>query len=211
MLETAAQGSASGAVPGAAGAKRLALVGVAFRAVIIVGNGSDGAMSAITIHRVEPDEWEQLRDIRLRALANAPAAFGSSLARERGQSERYWRDWASGTTRSGDRIATFIAVAEDRWLALAAGIRPPDDPQTAALVSMWVDPALRRRGAAHALVEAVAEWARDQGARRLELWVTRKNTPARTLYLRSGFTPDGRTQPLPSRPSLIEEAMIRHL
>ena len=167
-------------------------------------------MSAIAVHRVGPDEWERLRDIRLRALADAPAAFGSALARERSQPDRYWRDWASGT-RSGSRIATFIAIADDRWLALAAGIRSPEEPRTAALVSMWVDPALRRRGAAGALIEAVAGWARDQGARRLELWVTTTNAPARTLYLRSGFTPDGRTQPLPSNPALIEQAMIRRL
>ena len=36
----------------------------------------------ITVRRVRAEEWERLRATRLRALADAPMAFGSTLADE---------------------------------------------------------------------------------------------------------------------------------
>jgi hypothetical protein len=48
-------------------------------------------------------------------------------------------------------------------------------------------------------------------ARRLALWVTQTNAPARALYTRMGFVATGRTQPVPSNPTLREEVMVRDL
>jgi len=34
----------------------------------------------VRVRRVEPHEWQQLREVRLRALADAPTAFLTKLA-----------------------------------------------------------------------------------------------------------------------------------
>jgi GNAT superfamily N-acetyltransferase len=65
--------------------------------------------------------------------------------------------------------------------------------------------------AGSALITAVAGWARARGALALHLWVTESNNPARRLYERSGFTPTGERQPLPSNPDLAEIGMTRPL
>ena len=65
------------------------------------------------------DDWELVRDVRLRALAEAPLAFGSTLADERDRSEDEWRRWA-GRGRSGDGVM-FVADGGDRFVGLASG------------------------------------------------------------------------------------------
>ena len=64
------------------------------------------------------------------------------------------------------------------------------------LISLWVDPRARGRGAARALIRAVAEWARDRGAERVVLFVQEANAPGRALYTRAGFLPTGDRAPV---------------
>ena len=151
------------------------------------------------------DEWEVVRGVRLAALADAPDAFDSSLEVERALTED---DWRTRLRAGGQRLAELAGQP----VGLARGLVHP----TAAgpehhLVGMWVSPAARGTGAAGALVEAVAEWARDEGAARLHLWVVGDNAAAHRLYLRHGFRPTGRVQPLPSRPWQIERQYARDL
>jgi GNAT superfamily N-acetyltransferase len=149
------------------------------------------------------DDWERLRDVRLRALAEAPSAFGSTLARERGRTEAEWRQWA-GRGRTG-RGVTFVAEDGERFVGLAGGYPEEEHPEAVHLVSMWVDPAERQGGLGRALVDAVVGWARDRGALMVNLWVTDGNGPAIALYRSCGFQPTGQHQPLPSNTSLREE------
>jgi GNAT superfamily N-acetyltransferase len=148
------------------------------------------------------DDWELVRDVRLRALADAPAAFGSTLVRERDRAEAEWRQWA-GRGRSGDGVM-FVADDGDRFVGLAGGYHEEDRPDAVHLVSMWVDPAQRGDGLGRRLVEAVVDWARREGASVVNLWVTDENEPAISLYRSCGFRPTGDTQMLPSNPTLGE-------
>jgi len=53
---------------------------------------------------------------------------------------------------------------------------------------LYVLPAHRRQGVASALVRAAADWARERGAKSLELNVLVSNEPARRLYEKLGMT-----------------------
>ena len=61
----------------------------------------------------------------------------------------------------------------------------------AELLTLAVDPALRRRGIARALLAQFLEVARDRGATRAFLEVAADNAAALALYLGSGFAEDG--------------------
>lgn len=155
------------------------------------------------IRRADEDDWAQLREVRLAALADAPTAFASTLERAQQYQEADWRTWVGGA-------ATFLAFRSGVPVGLVAGI----DGETADqrhLVAMWVHPDHRGRGVAAALLDAVRGWARDQGATRLTLWVTRTNHPAARLYRRAGFTSTGESQPLPSNPALMEDELALEL
>ncbi len=154
----------------------------------------------IDIRRVSADDWQVVRDLRLTALRSAPEAYGSTYEREVEFDEATWR----ARTRTS---AQFLALDGDRAVGLVAGFHDPDDcgPDDRLLVSMWVSPEARGTGAAPALIAAVAEWARTDGATALLLDVALDNERARRAYLRAGFVPTGHTREF--RPGLVEEQL----
>ncbi len=164
------------------------------------------------IRRIRAGEGPLLRALRLRALAETPLAFGSTLAREQGYADTLWQERANGASAGCDR-ATFVAERDGQWLGLATGLARPDDAQSTGplLVGMFVDGTVRRLGVGAALVEAVASWARACGSSRLTLWATSGNEPAEALYRRCGFRPTGVTRPLAHTPALVEREMERDL
>ena len=122
-------------------------------------------------------------------------AFGSTLAQEEADPESEWVAWAERSSRA-DREITFVAVDGVRFLGMTMGFRPKDEPNVALLLAMWVDPSVRRQGIGAGLVEAVADWARAGGARRLRARVTEDSGPAVSLYGRTGFFPTSRREQL---------------
>ena len=170
--------------------------------------GQPGSSSPVTIRRIRPDEAPQLRDLRLRALADAPEAFGSTLAEMLAQPASFWERRVERASH-GSEQSLFVAVAADECVGLAGGVIEPERPLTVEVISMWVDPAVRRRGVARRLLQAVVDWGCEQGAAQSVLWVTQTNTAAQALYRAMAFEPTGRTQPLPSHPWLSEMEMSK--
>ena len=120
---------------------------------------------------IRSDERLKLRSLRLRALADAPMAFGSTVTREESFSENVWHERTAGGACGADRV-TFIIERDREWLGLASVIaKDPSNPADPGpfLVGMFVDSAERGHGLGAALVEAVAGWARSRGAGRLYL------------------------------------------
>ena len=90
-------------------------------------------------------------------------------------------------------------------MGLVRGARDDLQPDAAWLISMWVSPEVRGQGVGEALIDAVVEWARVSGARRVLLDVGDHNQPAIALYARKGFKPNGTIGSLPTPRSHIRE------
>jgi GNAT superfamily N-acetyltransferase len=168
---------------------------------------------SLQIRCIRANEWHRLRALRLRALADSPMAFGSTLAREQAFPDDVWQKRAAGGASGIDRV-TFIAEEDGRWIGLATGLLtdPADSHQAApTLVGMFVEGAARRRGIGLALVERIARWARDHRETRLVLWVTSDNKAAIALYRRCGFRCTGATRALAHTPTHTEREMMRNL
>lgn len=156
------------------------------------------------IRRAVVADVAAVRDVRLRALTDAPGAFASTLDREAAVPDDGWRE----------RVTTgawFLARHDGRVVGVAVGIDDPDEPDARHLVGMWVEPAHRGDGTAARLVDAVGRWARADGATALALWVVDGNERARRFYDRLGFRPTGERGPLPSDPTVLESRMRRAL
>jgi GNAT superfamily N-acetyltransferase len=163
------------------------------------------------VRRLRPDDWEISRHIRLTALAEAPYAFMSTLAREQRFDEQVWRQRLSSPS-----AATFLAWVDGAPAGTATGkIDDPDDeftvPGSWQLVGMWVEPDARGTGVAERLIEAVSWHAQAHGASSMTLWVTEINARAKAFYQRIGFVPTGARQPVrEDEPEHWEQQMIRH-
>jgi ribosomal protein S18 acetylase RimI-like enzyme len=156
------------------------------------------------IRRLRADEADLLRDVRLRALADAPWAFGSSHAREREYAAERWQWFAD----QRDAVI-YVAVEAGAAAGMAGGFVP--EPDTVRLWGMWVATEARGRGLGRKLVEAVIAWARERGAAAITLEVTdtERARPAAALYRSLGFAPTGERAPLDSDPALQTIVMTR--
>jgi len=137
------------------------------------------------IRRIQPDEWELFKAVRLAALADAPHAFGSTLKQERDLSEEAWRERVA-------RIARFIALYAGEPVGLVgAWMQPTGEVE---LISMWVAPEARRSGVGRSLIDAVMRHGRMHGSGSVLLWVADGNEAAEQLYATQGFARTGRVK-----------------
>lgn len=151
------------------------------------------------VTRLHEDDWEQLAEVRLRALRSDPDAFASSLAREELFREQHWRMRL--------RSSPWWLATGERGLpvGLACLIEEPGSPSTDRhVVALWVAPEERGRGTGTALLAAAEREAVDAGARTLSLWVREDNAAALRLYDRLGFEATGERHPVPGAGGLAE-------
>ena len=139
------------------------------------------------IRRLTPGDSALLRRLRLRALTDAPSAFGSTYEREEAFTDEEWRH-----RLRVDGHPHFVCEGPDgAAVGIAAGVRDDTDAALAYLMSMWVAPDARGSGAADGLIGRVIEWARDEGIATIRLHVTEGNARAERVYDRNGFSRTG--------------------
>jgi ribosomal protein S18 acetylase RimI-like enzyme len=149
----------------------------------------------VQLRPFERDEYELLRELRLRMLEDAPDAFTITAESERGKPMTWWRDRMASTWSDPKRLA-LVAEADGEPVGSVLGVMDPFDRDLAHLYALWVDPKARRGGVGGALVDAICAWARDRGATTVELAVTIGNDGATRLYERAGFKDTGEREPL---------------
>jgi GNAT superfamily N-acetyltransferase len=140
--------------------------------------------SLVSIRQLGSQDSELYRMIRLRALGDAPTAFGSTYEREAAFVGTVWQE----RLVAGVNPAFVYQEDDDAGpVGLVAAVPESADSDTVNLVSMWVAPEARRRGVGGELVETVVRWAELRGARTVRLHVTAGNTAAALLDAKYGF------------------------
>lgn len=109
--------------------------------------------------------------------------------------ETGWRAFLEASDGAG--TAAWIAMRDGRAVGFASGGPPRDDdapPDAREVFAIYVDPRAWRTGAGRLLLGRAADWAAQQGARQMLLWVLERNDPARAFYEAMGWRPDGGRQ-----------------
>ena len=161
----------------------------------------------IAIRQITPPDASVFKAVRLRALQDAPHAFGSTYAKE---SEFPDSEWLARIERmNGERGVGFLAMDGETACGIAGSFLGENDATRATLISMWTAPTHREQGIGRLLINEIHNWAHRRNARTLLLMVTSNNDSAMRFYERLGFTRTGRTEPYPNDPAVIEYEMSR--
>ncbi|MEU4193140.1 GNAT family N-acetyltransferase [Kribbella sp. NPDC026611] len=132
--------------------------------------------------------WRLLRDVRLRALKDSPAAYISEYQVE--------STWGEAEWRARFRYRHWVVVRRGgAIIGLASSVRVDDRPPLERHIeSVWVDPRYRRTGVLRAMLAYLG--AVEPDVTDWRIWVLDTNEIARKVYDRLGFTPTGEQQPL---------------
>jgi GNAT superfamily N-acetyltransferase len=164
----------------------------------------------VSLRRLAPDEVELHRDLRLRALRDAPDSFGETAAEAAARSRAYWEELTRAVTAPGGQ-AMFLACEDEHVIGTVYGLLDRERSEAGRVGGMWVEAAWRGQGVGRRLLLEVLGWARACGLGRLGLWAPAHNPAAIALYSRAGFRDTGARRTLPGNASLHLVAMEAEL
>jgi GNAT superfamily N-acetyltransferase len=136
----------------------------------------------IEVSLLIPDEWERLKQIRIRALRENPEAFGANLNEVMGQSKAEWlklyekEDYLIASTGGIDVGMLYIEVLKG------------DHGATCWIGGCWTDPNFRGIGVMRSLFNYIDDHASEKGWQRQGLGVWADNLLAINSYKYLGFT-----------------------
>ena len=158
--------------------------------------------STLTIRLCGLADWQDLRAIRLEALADTPDAYGSTYEESVRWSDAQWKNAAS--TR-----LYYLADRSGRMVGMVSGGFNDAYPGTRWLYGMYVTPSERGSGTAEHLVRSIEEWARSHGVGEIYLHVTTSVPRARAFYEKVGFRPTGESFAMERDKSLTLITMVK--
>jgi ribosomal protein S18 acetylase RimI-like enzyme len=149
-------------------------------------NSLEEDVEPVAVVRLDPDEWEAYKALRLESLQDAPQAFGSTYDTNLARSETYWRGRLV-EAQIGERGWLLFARIDGQLVGMI-GAYPTDEPAVVEIISTYVTPAYRDRGIAHTLMDVLLETLTQTGQfKRATLDVNRQQVAAVRLYERCGF------------------------
>jgi RimJ/RimL family protein N-acetyltransferase len=143
------------------------------------------------VRRLRIGEAQLFREMRLRSLREAPYAFTSTYESAQLRTSESWAEQADSTVQGSDR-STFIAFSGESPIGIAALYRTGEGSDVGALLQVWVAPEHRGQGAAVELMDAVFDWAAENGFRTVLARVAETNARALRFYQKYGFELTGR-------------------
>lgn len=166
-----------------------------------MGDSSGRENLRVKIVELVPDDWQRLRDLKLKSLEEEPIVFedqeeGRNKYTSRTEAE--WRDILEGKMsggRAGENISVF-AESGTELIGMVSAIIPEGqspDAKSATIQHMYIDLRFRGQHIGRKLFGALLEKLKGRGdLRKLELQVVSTQTPAIEMYRSFGFREVGR-------------------
>jgi ribosomal protein S18 acetylase RimI-like enzyme len=164
----------------------------------------------IAIERIALGSAHVFKEVRLRALQEAPFAFGSTYAKEAALLDEEWKKRAMRWS-SGSAIGLLAFDEDHQGCGMVFSFAEELDPMRAQVVSMWVAPEVRRAGVGRRLIEGVVDWSRARAMRDVKLMVTGVNHGAIRFYEQLGFRMTGKLEDYPNDSSIKQYEMVLEL
>jgi ribosomal protein S18 acetylase RimI-like enzyme len=149
-------------------------------------------MSEIEIIRASSDDWQSLRDIRLKALQTDPTAFGRSYEEEAGNTEEEWRARLEASNRK-----TYLAKLDGKVVGIGGakhetGVRTE---HMATVIAIFVDPVVRGQQVGSQIMARIMEdLHKDPKVTKVRLSVNEEQAAAKKMYEKFGFKEVGKAK-----------------
>lgn len=140
-------------------------------------------LACVDVTELHRSQSSTLKNMRLKALRDAPSAFVTTLKTELCRPPVYWEE-------QFDRATWVIAqdgIAPDRPVGIAALVRPDPESPVRFIESVWVEPEYRWRGVLRRMLDHMEGRAKEDGVTELRLWVLDTNESAERAYHKLGF------------------------
>ena len=135
------------------------------------------ALPRVAIRRLGPGDWPQVADIYAAGIATRNATFETAVPE--------WAEWDAAhlpghrfVATDGDQVVGWVALTGYSDRCCYAGV---------ADLSVYVDPAVQRRGVGQALLEQVVASAEAAGIWTLQAGIFPENEASLALHRRCGF------------------------
>ena len=158
---------------------------------------------AITCVELFADDWERVRDIRLRSLLDSPHAFGGTYENEMLFDEMQWRN------EFGKLSFVVASVDGQDSGVMSIEILVGDFGSTCWIGGCWTDPKFRGVGLMRTMFNYVDRHAIERGWLVQGLGVWTDNDSAIAAYEKLGFVEMGGPQPSSRQPGKFYQRMIR--
>jgi len=157
----------------------------------------------VEVSLLGPDQWERLKQIRIRALKANPDAFGADLNEVETRSKE---DWIKDYAKEDYLVASINGVdAGMLYIEVLNG----DHGATCWIGGCWTDPTYRGKGAMRALFDFIDKNASQKNWMRQGLGVWTDNYTAIKAYESLGFTFAGEKMPGSSEGKFFQH-MVRN-
>ena len=151
----------------------------------------------LRIERIAASQGPLLKELRCRALEDAPYAFSGTLEEAKKRSEESWAAWAENCSNNPTAIM-FIAYYNDNPCGMMGCRLVGEKNELAELLAVWVAPEYRRLKVGQALLGVVKQWATESHAQVLHIWVAEQNASAISFYQAAGCVVTDQRQPFKS-------------
>lgn len=143
----------------------------------------------IEIFQPLPSQWQEYKELRLRALKSEPQAFASSFERESAYPDEKWQQRLkeSGNGKSWVFCARNV---DGKFVGMIGGYRDDNDIQnhSTQIWGVYVDSEMRGKGIAKALMgKILEEFDRNSDIETVILEVNSDQEVAKKLYKSFGF------------------------
>lgn len=150
----------------------------------------------IDVYQLQPDDWKNYKDIRLRALSESPSSFGRSFEDEVLFEDEVWKDRLS-------KSRIFVAESENFLVGLVSLVQKQNSTAF-SIGSMWVDPKFRNQNIGALLLNELVNSAKNDNAVEIVGGCMKTNFAALRFYESHGFKLTGKELPVEKDPDLKE-------
>lgn len=151
-----------------------------------------------------------LKSVTLLSVQESPDAFVITLDEINSNPESFWDNLADFIAASKqDEILLLFDNDNGKCVGYSGGHIDNEHPDLGHLRWMWVDPSLRGHGLGSMLIKKIVDWAKQKGAREMELWVSETQQPAIGAYQSNGFRLTGDLDAVRPGSTIMSKKMVR--